>query len=176
MEVTCLNRNYYIIIMKKMITKKLSSRKYRIVGVWSSLLVLFTISACQNIKGNNAETTDSIVQNQPIFKNFEYLGNDKIYNDNPLPEGRFYNPILQGCYPDPSITRKGDDYYLVSSSFVMFPGVPIFHSKDLVNWKPIGHVLDRESQLKVGTAGISEGIYAPDIMYNRYNDTFYMIT
>src|SRR5690606_41216077 len=59
---------------------------------------------------------------------------------------------------------------------ILFPGVPIFHSKDLVNWKQIGHVLDRESQLKVGTAGISAGIYAPDIMYNRYNDTFYMIT
>ncbi|MCH6199392.1 glycoside hydrolase family 43 protein [Aquiflexum sp. LQ15W] len=88
----------------------------------------------------------------------------------------FYNPILQGCYPDPSITRKGEDYYLVNSSFAMFPGVPIFHSKDLVNWFQIGHVLDRKSQLKVEDSGISAGIYAPDILYNQYNDTFYMIT
>jgi alpha-N-arabinofuranosidase len=58
----------------------------------------------------------------------------------------------------------------------MFPGVPIFHSNDLVNWKQIGHVLDRTSQLKVETAGVSAGIYAPDIKYNPYNDTFYMIT
>lgn len=111
-----------------------------------------------------------------VFSNFSYKGNDKIYQENPLKEHEFYSPILQGCYPDPSITRKGDDYYLVNSSFAMFPGVPIFTSKDLVNWKQIGHVLDRPSQLKVDKAGFSEGIYAPDIKYNKHNDTFYMIT
>ena len=110
------------------------------------------------------------------FSNFSYKGNDKIYSENPLKEDEFYSPILQGCYPDPSITRKGNDYYLVNSSFAMFPGVPIFHSNDLVNWKQIGHVLDRPSQLKVDKAGFSEGIYAPDIKYNKHNDTFYMIT
>lgn len=112
----------------------------------------------------------------PLFSNFVYKGNDKIYNDNPLKPGEFYSPILQGCYPDPAITRKGDDYYLVNSSFAMFPGVPIFHSKDLVNWKQIGHVLDRPSQLKVERSGISQGVYAPDIEYNPHNNTFYMIT
>lgn len=112
----------------------------------------------------------------PVFTNFVYEGNDKVYADNPLKPGEFYNPILQGCYPDPSITRKGDDYYLVTSTFAMFPGVPIFHSKDLVNWKQIGHVLDRVSQLKVHDCGISAGIYAPQILYNKKNDTFYMIT
>lgn len=111
-----------------------------------------------------------------VFSDFTYKGNDKIYTENPLKEDEFYSPILQGCYPDPSITRKGNDYYLVNSSFSMFPGVPIFHSNDLVNWKQMGHVLDRPSQLKVETAGVSEGIYAPDIKYNKYNDTFYMIT
>jgi alpha-N-arabinofuranosidase len=58
----------------------------------------------------------------------------------------------------------------------MFPGVPIFHSKDLVNWTQIGHVLDRTSQLKVHDTGISAGVYAPQIIYNPVNDTFYMIT
>jgi alpha-N-arabinofuranosidase len=58
----------------------------------------------------------------------------------------------------------------------MFPGVPIFHSNDLVNWKQIGHVLDRTSQLKVEDCGISAGIYAPQILYNPNNETFYMIT
>lgn len=111
-----------------------------------------------------------------VFSDFVYKGNDKIYAENPLKANEFYSPILQGCYPDPSITRKGNDYYLVNSSFSMFPGVPIFHSNDLVNWKQIGHVLDRPSQLKVETAGVSEGIYAPDIKYNKYNDTFYMVT
>ncbi|MCS3529314.1 glycoside hydrolase family 43 protein [Chryseobacterium sp. JUb7] len=111
-----------------------------------------------------------------IFSDFIYKGNDKIYVENPLKENEFYSPVLQGCYPDPSITRKGNDYYLVNSSFSMFPGVPVFHSNDLVNWRQIGHVLDRPSQLKVEKAGFSEGIYAPDIKYNPYNDTFYMVT
>jgi len=112
----------------------------------------------------------------PLFTDFEYQGNDKIYQNHPLKPDEFYNPILQGCYPDPSITRKGDDYYLVCSSFAMFPGVPIFHSLDLVNWTQIGHVLDRKSQLIIHNCGISAGIYAPQIIYNPYNDYFYMIT
>lgn len=112
----------------------------------------------------------------PVFSQFIYKGKDPVYTNNPLQQDEFYNPILQGCYPDPSITRKGNDYYLVSSSFAFFPGVPVFHSNDLVNWKQIGHVLDRPSQLKVETAGMAMGVYAPDIMYNPYNDTFYMIT
>ncbi|RJE74518.1 glycoside hydrolase family 43 protein [Reichenbachiella sp. MSK19-1] len=112
----------------------------------------------------------------PVFSKVEYVGNDKVYNENPLESGEFYNPILQGCYPDPAITRKGDDYYMVVSSFAMFPGVPIFHSNDLVNWTQLGHVLDRTSQLDVHDTGISMGVYAPGITYNENNDTFYMIT
>ncbi len=115
------------------------------------------------------------VTNEPVFSNFVYEGNDQVYNDNPLKPDEFYNPILQGCFPDPAITRKGDDYYLVCSSFAMFPGVPIFHSKDLVNWTQIGHVLDRVSQLNTYNTGISAGVYAPGITYNPHNDTFYMI-
>lgn len=123
-----------------------------------------------------AQKKKSKLVTDPVFSAFSYKGNDAIYTDNPLKPDEFYNPILQGCYPDPSITKKGNDYYLVNSSFSMFPGVPIFHSNDLVNWKQIGHVLDRRSQLKVDSAGISAGIYAPDIKYNPYNETFYMIT
>jgi len=115
-------------------------------------------------------------ENAPVFTQFTYQGDDQVYTDYPLKPDEFYTPILQGCYPDPSITRKGNDYYLVCSSFVMVPGVPIFHSTDLVNWRQIGHVLDRPSQLKVENAGISAGIYAPQIRYNPYNDMFYMIT
>ena len=115
-------------------------------------------------------------KNTPVFSQVVYTGNDQVYKDNPLKDGDFYNPILQGCYPDPAITRKGDDYYLVCSSFAMFPGVPIFHSNDLVNWTQLGHVLDRTSQLDVHDTGISSGVYAPGITYNENNDTFYMIT
>ena len=115
-------------------------------------------------------------KNAPVFSDFMYKGNDNVYNNSPLKDGEFYSAILQGCYPDPSICRKDNDYYLVCSSFAMFPGVPIFHSNDLVNWTQLGHVLDRKSQLKVDDCGISAGVYAPAIRYNKYNDTFYMIT
>lgn len=135
-------------------------------------LLLFTVlffHAEANGKGR-------IMKNAPVFTHFIYQGEDIVYKKNPLNPDEFYNPILQGCYPDPSITRKGNDYYLVCSSFAMFPGVPIFHSNDLVNWKQIGHVLDRTSQLKVEECGISAGVYAPAIRYNPNNDMFYMIT
>ncbi len=122
-------------------------------------------------------TTNMLAQSKgPVFTSATYQGRDKVYMENPLGEDEFYNPILQGCYPDPAITKKGDDYYMVCSSFAMFPGVPIFHSNDLVNWTQIGHVLDRTSQLDVHNTPISAGVYAPGITYNPYNDTFYMIT
>lgn len=136
------------------------------------IIVSFTATGFAEKKAAKKHQTS----NTPLFTNFVYEGNDKVYADNPLKPDEFYNPILQGCYPDPSITRKGDDYYLVTSTFAMFPGVPIFHSTDLVNWKQIGHVLDRVSQLEVHDCGISAGIYAPQILYNKNNDTFYMIT
>jgi xylan 1,4-beta-xylosidase len=86
----------------------------------------------------------------------------------------YTNPILPGFYPDPSITRAGDDYYLVCSSFEYFPGVPIFHSQDLIHWTQIGHVLDRVSQLDTRKSKSSGGIFAPTIRYHE--GTFYMIT
>ena len=137
------------------------------------LLTLGTLSLIAASCGNKVTMPDP---GTPVFTQFTYTGKDVVYEKNPLAEGEFYNPILQGCYPDPSICKKGTDYYLVCSSFAINPGVPIFHSTDLVNWKQIGHVLDRPSQLKVEDSGISAGIYAPTIRYNSYNDTFYMIT
>jgi len=137
-------------------------------------LLLTTLSLLFTLTGINAQKKGTI--NHPDFSEFVYQGEDPVYREYPLQSDEFYNPILQGCYPDPSITRKGNDYFLVTSSFALFPGVPIFHSNDLVNWKQIGHVLDRKSQLKVHDSGISAGIYAPAIKYNPYNDTFYMIT
>ncbi|WP_088103688.1 glycoside hydrolase family 43 protein [Halalkalibacter urbisdiaboli] len=86
----------------------------------------------------------------------------------------FQNPIIPGFYPDPSICRVGDDYYLVTSTFEYFPGVPIFHSRDLVNWCQLGHVLDRTSQLNLDGTPCSKGIYAPTIRYHQ--GVFYMIT
>lgn len=144
-----------------------------ILSGWKSLSLLLFAILCFSTE---ASGRGKVTKNAPVFTHFTYQGEDAIYKNNTLKPDEFYNPILQGCYPDPSITRKGNDYYLVCSSFAMFPGVPIFHSNDLVNWKQIGHVLDRTSQLKVEECGISAGVYAPAIRYNPGNDTFYMIT
>ncbi len=86
----------------------------------------------------------------------------------------YHNPIIPGFNPDPSICRVGEDYYLVTSTFEYFPGVPVYHSRDLVHWTMIGHVLDRPSQLNLDSVACSGGIYAPTIRY--HNGTFYMIT
>lgn len=87
---------------------------------------------------------------------------------------KYQNPIIPGFYPDPSICRVGKEYYLVTSTFQYFPGVPIFHSTDLVNWKQIGNCLTRPSQLSLGKAWTSGGIYAPTIRYDK--GIFYMVT
>ncbi|GAK52209.1 glycoside hydrolase family 43 [Candidatus Moduliflexus flocculans] len=83
------------------------------------------------------------------------------------------NPILPGFYPDPSICRVGADYYLVNSTFEYFPGLPIFHSRDLVHWRQIGHVLDRPSQLPLDGVRPSGGLYAPTIRHR--SGVFYVI-
>lgn len=114
-------------------------------------------------------------KNPPVFTKVVYQGDDQLYKNNPLKAGEFYNPVLQGCYPDPAITRKGEDFYMVCSSFAMFPGVPIFHSKDLVNWTDLGGVLNNVNEFNPHDTGISQGVYAPGITYNPHNDTFYMI-
>lgn len=114
-----------------------------------------------------------------LFDNFTYEGNDRFYNENPLPDAQsFYTPILPGWYSDPSICTNGEgDYFLVTSTFTYFPGVPIFHSRDLVNWKQVGHVLSRPSQLvNMERQHVSGGIFAPAISYNPHNKTYYMIT
>lgn len=84
------------------------------------------------------------------------------------------NPILPGFHPDPSICRVGNDYYIVNSSFQYFPGVPVYHSRDLQSWQLIGNVLDRPSQLPLKGATSWQGIYAPTIRYDK--GTYYMIT
>ncbi len=84
------------------------------------------------------------------------------------------NPVLKGFYPDPSVCRAEGKYYMVCSSFQYFPGVPLFESEDLINWKQIGHCITRSSQIDLKSVNSSGGVFAPTI---RYNDgTFYMVT
>lgn len=133
-----------------------------------ALLFALALGACDTPPSQRTATAD------PSFEWFEYAGNDSALARVAADTSSYHNPILAGFYPDPSICRVGEDYYLVTSSFAWFPGVPIFHSRDLVHWTQIGSVLDRPSQLPVDSAGVSRGIFAPSI---RYRDgVFYMIT
>jgi xylan 1,4-beta-xylosidase len=79
----------------------------------------------------------------------------------------YANPRFAGFYPDPSICCVGDDYYLITSTFAYFPGIPIFHSRDLVNWRQLGHVIDRPDQLRYDGLGVSRGIFAPAISHHQ---------
>lgn len=107
------------------------------------------------------------------FDWFEYSGSDPVDASAKLKPGDYRNPILQGFYPDPSITRVGDDYYLVTSTFSYFPGIPVFHSRDLVNWTQIGNAIDRPDQLDFGKLGLSRGVFAPAIEHHA--GTFYIL-
>lgn len=91
-----------------------------------------------------------------------------------MPASRtFRNPVLPGFHPDPSVCRVGDDFYLVTSTFEWFPGLPVQHSRDLVHWRPVGHVLDRPEQLPLDGVRPSGGLYAPTIRHHR--GTFYVV-
>lgn len=106
------------------------------------------------------------------FESFQYAGVDRLTEE--VQPKAFLNPILAGFYPDPSICRAGDDYYLINSSFAYFPGIPIFHSRDLVHWRQIGHVIDRPSQAQaMRTIRVSGGIFAPAISY--HGGKFYVV-
>ena len=107
----------------------------------------------------------ALAQDPVLFDWFEYRGSDRVF-DLPAPPGHYRNPVLAGFHPDPSITRAGDRFYLVTSSFAFFPGIPVFESTDLVHWKQIGNVIDRASQLDFDGLGISRGVFAPAIEYH----------
>jgi alpha-N-arabinofuranosidase len=106
------------------------------------------------------------------FAWFDYRGEDPVDRAVTAGPAEYRNPILQGFYPDPSIVRVGSDYYLVNSSFSWFPGLPIFHSRDLVSWTQIGNAIDRPGQFDFKQIGLSRGIFAPDISYHA--GRFYM--
>lgn len=81
--------------------------------------------------------------------------------------GRYRNPVLPGCHPDPSICRVGDEFFLVTSTFEYFPGLPIHHSRNLVDWELIGHAVHRPEQLDLSTVPSSAGLFAPTIRHHR---------
>lgn len=85
------------------------------------------------------------------------------------------NPILSGFNPDPCICRKGEDYYMAVSSFEWFPGIPVYHSKDLKNWELYTHVLTDDSLVDLKKLPSAKGIWAPCLTYCEKEDLFYVV-
>ncbi|MXO60161.1 family 43 glycosylhydrolase [Altererythrobacter salegens] len=103
------------------------------------------------------------------FSDIEY----RAQGPAPTNPGMYRNPILPGFHPDPSTVRVGDDFYLVTSTFGWFPGIPVFHSRDLVNWELIGHAIDRPGMLDLSKMrAVADGVYAPAITW--HDGTFYI--
>ena len=123
------------------------------------LAALLTASACSPDRRQDA-----------VFSPLEY------HSQRPAAEEGFYtNPILGGFYPDPSICRVGDDYWMVNSSFGYFPGLPVWHSTDLLHWEQCGSVLQSNSTFFLGNQNIILGTFAPQISYNPADDLYYVI-
>ena len=122
-----------------------------------------------------ALSAPALAQDAPTarFDWFAYEGADPEHAVVQPGPGQFRNPILSGFYPDPSNTRAGEDYYLVTSTFAYFPGLPVFHSRDLVNWTQIGNAIDRPDQVDFGTLGLSRGLFAPTI--EHHDGVFYIL-
>ena len=85
------------------------------------------------------------------------------------------NPILPGFNPDPCICRKGDDYYMAVSTFEWFPGIPIYHSKDMKNWELYTHVLTDDEKVDLKKLPSAKGIWAPCLTYCEKEDQFYVV-
>jgi len=110
---------------------------------------------------------------EATFDWFHYEGSDPADAAHAPGPGQFRNPVLKGFYPDPSVVRVGEDYYLVTSTFGWFPGIPVFHSRDLVHWTQIGNAIDRTGQLDFGKHDLVNGVFAPAI--EHHDGRFYIV-
>lgn len=111
-------------------------------------------------------------QAQPVAT-FDFMAYRATGEAPAVPPGKYRNPVLPGFHPDPSLVRVGDDFYLVTSTFTWFPGLPIFHSRDLVNWKLIGHAVDREGMVDFTGLATNRGLFAPAITHD--GDRFWIL-
>ncbi|KCZ50516.1 hypothetical protein HY29_07060 [Hyphomonas beringensis] len=135
-------------------------------------IVPLALAACLSASSED-KMTDKPKALTASFDWFEYTGDDPAFSGGPPAEG-YLNPVIAGFYPDPSVTRGPDGYYLVNSTFAYFPGIPVFHSKDLIHWEQIGNVIDRQDMLDFDRLGLSLGVFAPTIKF--HDGTFYVAT
>ncbi len=127
----------------------------------SCLTAAFLAVCCAKVKPGTA-----------LFTPLEYVATDQAA----AREGYYLNPILPGFYPDPSICRVGDDYWMVNSSFAYFPGLPVWHSTDLIHWESCGPALSRSRDFFLAPpSNIVTGSYAPQISFNPANGLYYII-
>lgn len=137
-----------------------------------------------NIKSDGTNTPEIEKENEVKFEKWSHRIHYELLRRSIIIGGEvknikspetFQNPIISGFNPDPSICRVGDDYYLVTSSFEFFPSIPIYKSRDLVNWELIGYGINRPTQVEL-PKGLkdSRGIYAVTLRHHK--DTFYLIT
>lgn len=135
-----------------------------------SAVCLGLLSSCAP---DDKTVTPTGADSRARFAWFEYSGDDELFRK-PLAGDEYRNPILAGYHPDPSVVRVGEDYYLVNSTFGFFPGIPVFHSRDLVNWTQIGNAVHRPDQMSFDGIHLGyNGVYAPAIEYRDGN--FYVI-
>lgn len=105
-----------------------------------------------------------------VFSEVRYQGDD---GGPPVDSTEYRNPVVAGFYPDPSAIRVGDDFYLVNSSFGYFPGLPVFHSTDLVSWTQVGNAIHRPEQIDYGDKEeLTRGLFAATLAH--HGDTFYI--
>lgn len=112
-----------------------------------------------------------LVTNEAVFSPLMYQAEAPAFD----PATQYRNPVLPGFYPDPSICRVGEDFYLVQSSFQYFPAIPVWHSTDLIHWESCGSVLDSDEQLTYSNHPMLFGLWAPQISYNPHNRKFYVV-
>ena len=110
-----------------------------------------------------ARTTKSPSTN---FARFDWVEMQSSEPSPPPSKDEFRNPILAGFYPDPSIVKVGTNFYMVNSTFSWFPGIPVWHSRDLVHWRQIGNAIQRPRQLDFTGLRMSGGVFAPSISYH----------
>jgi xylan 1,4-beta-xylosidase len=123
-----------------------------------SLLLAITVST---------GSVGAIAATPPNAAHFDWVDYQGLASGPTPAAGEYRNPIIAGYYPDPSILRMGDDFYLVNSTFSWFPGIPIWHSRDLVHWRQIGNAISRTDQLSFTGLRISEGVFAPALSFHQ---------
>lgn len=114
----------------------------------------------------NSERSQSSPTPRAVFSGFAYQALNSALLPTSAAPGEFLNPILSGCWPDPTLIRVGADFHLANSSFTQFPGLPIHHSRDLVNWSLLTHAIDRPTQLRYAGLSTSRGLFAPSLSHH----------